>query len=64
VLALAGFARPRSGAWKGEDRVVVLLVEGMDAAAWEASRETYYQLTTDLADRPDVVAGMWERLPR
>jgi hypothetical protein len=31
VLALAGFARPGTGPWKGEERVVVLRI---DAATW------------------------------
>jgi hypothetical protein len=64
VLALAGFARPRSGPWRGEDRTVVLLLEGMDAATWQAARDAYTLLASDLADRPDVVAGVRERLPR
>ena len=62
VLALAGFARPRSGPWRGEERIVVLLLEGMDAATWQAARDAYSLLASDLADRPDVVASVRERL--
>jgi Beta-lactamase enzyme family len=64
VLALPGFARPRTGPWKGEARVVVLLIEGMDAAAWQAARETYLLFASDLAHRPDIVAIIRERLTR
>jgi hypothetical protein len=63
VLALAGFARPRSEPWRGRDRIVVLLLEGMDAATWQAARDAYSLLASDLADRPDVVATVRERLP-
>jgi hypothetical protein len=61
VLALAGFARPGTGPWKGEERVVVLRI---DAATWQAARETYLLLASDLADRPDVVAIIREQLTR
>jgi hypothetical protein len=64
VRALAGFARPRGGRWKDEERVVVLLLEGMDAAAWQASQETVSQLAADLADTPEVVESVRERMNR
>jgi hypothetical protein len=44
--------------------VVILLFEGMDAAAWQASQETVSQLAADLADTPEVVANVRERMNR
>jgi D-alanyl-D-alanine carboxypeptidase len=64
VRALAGFARPRNGPWNGRERVVVLLFEGVDAAAWQASEEAASLLAADLADTPDVVASLRERMNR
>jgi hypothetical protein len=64
VRALAGFARPRNGPWNGRERVVVLLFEGMDAAAWQASEEAASLLAADLADTPEVVASLRERMNR
>jgi D-alanyl-D-alanine carboxypeptidase len=64
VRALAGFARPRNGPWSGRERVVVLLFEGMDAATWQASEEAVSQLAADLADTPEVVASLRERMNR
>jgi hypothetical protein len=64
VLAVAGFARPAGGPLQGTDRVVVLVVEGMDAGAWQAARETYLVLAAELADRPGVVARVRESLSR
>jgi hypothetical protein len=62
ALALAGFARPREGPWAGRDRIVVLLFERMDAAVWHAARETYALLAADVADTPDAVRVLRERL--
>jgi D-alanyl-D-alanine carboxypeptidase len=64
VRALAGFARPRNGPWNGRERVVVLLFEGMDAAAWQASEEAASLLAADLADTHEVVASLRERMNR
>ena len=62
ALAIVGFARPRSGPWRGEERTVVLVLERMDATTWHSSREAYAELAADLADRPDAVARMREAL--
>jgi D-alanyl-D-alanine carboxypeptidase len=62
ALAIVGFARPRTGPWRGEERTVVLLLERMDASTWQASRETYAELAADLADRPETVTRMREAL--
>jgi hypothetical protein len=62
VLTIAGFARPSSGRWRGVDRIVVLQLEGMDPESWQSARETYFLLAADLADRPDVVDALRDRL--
>ena len=41
----------------------MLLLEGMDAATWQAARDSLSLLAADLADRPDVVATVRDRLP-
>jgi hypothetical protein len=64
VLAVAGYARPAGGPWAGRDRIVVLLLEGMHAASWQAAHEAFTPLALELAESPAAVARLREALDR